>query len=69
MSSLVVIHGFVSLGLVTPENKAGDSDPAEDYKPYHILSYANGPGICIKLFLNFDLITALMVGHAADFLR
>ena len=56
MSSLVVIHGFVSLGLVTPENKAVDSDPAEDNKPYHILSYANGPGTSN----NFDFIIALM---------
>jgi hypothetical protein len=31
-------------GIVTPENKAADSDMAEDNKPYHILSYANGPG-------------------------
>ena len=32
-------------GLVTPENKIYDSDSAEDNKPYHILSYANGPGM------------------------
>jgi len=29
---------------VTADNKAADSDLAEDFKPYHILSYANGPG-------------------------
>jgi hypothetical protein len=32
---------------VTPDNKAAGSDLAEDYKPYHILSYANGPGMKI----------------------
>ena len=32
------------VGLVTPDNKAKDSDLAEDNIPYHILSYANGPG-------------------------
>ena len=36
-------------GLVTPENKIYDSDSAEDNKPYHILSYANGPGMLIFL--------------------
>jgi len=38
----------INLGLVTPENRAKDSDPAEDNIPYNILSYANGPGV--KLF-------------------